>query len=224
MRVSRRRIIRFGGSAAGIAIVNLALAACGQEESEEDKALTGWTTGQNIGGQEVAAGQPGGVPDVRAQLGLKPGRLVIAEINFNDAASTVVIENRNTAQESLINWTLAANGSQWTIPGAIKLQPGESLMIGYGEGADSDFEVFMNGALDAPDPTSGELGLFTDSVDLTSWIYMHQYVQWGEPGQPLAPIAIEANLWTEGEAISVNAGGSISYDETLPGDGTFSAT
>ncbi len=223
MRVSRRRIVRFGGGAAGIALANLVLVACGEEDAAEDKTLTGWTTGQNIGGQEVAAGQPGGVPDVRAQLGLKPGRLVIAEITFNDASPTVTIENRNTAQESLINWTLAANGNQWTIPGAIRLQPGESLTIGYGEGTDSDFEVFMAGALDAPDPASGELALFTDSFDL-SWIYLHQYVQWGEVGQPLESVAVQGNLWTEGEAVTVNAGGSISYDETLPGDGTFTGT
>ena len=159
MRVSRRRIMRFGGGVAAVSMANLVLAACGEEESEEDKTLTGWTTGQNIGGQEVAAGQPGGVPDVRAQLGLKPGRLVIAEINFNDAASTVVIENRNTAQESLINWTLVANGNQWTIPGAIKLQPGESVTIGYGEGADEAFQVFMNGALGSPDPAGGRAGI-----------------------------------------------------------------
>ena len=217
--------MRFGGGAAGIAIANLALAACGdgEEEAEEDQTLTGWTTGQNIGGQEVAAGQPGGVPDVRAQLGLKPGRLVIAEINFNGDASTVVVENRNTAQESLINWTFAANGSQWTVPGAVKLQPGESVTISYGEGEDSDSEFFMNGALAPPDPASGELGLFTDSIDLT-WIYLHQYLQWGEPGQPLEPIAVQGNLWSEGDAVSVNPGGTITYDETLPGDGTFTGS
>ena len=220
MRIDRRRILRLGGGAAGFTAASLLLSACGEEGAEE-KTLTGWTTGQNIGGQEVSAGQPGGVPDERAVLGLKPGRLVIAEINFNDATSSVVIENRNTAQESLINWTLASNGNQWTIPGAVKLQPGESLTIGYGDGVDEGFQVFMNGALGSPDPASGELGLFTDSLDLSSWIYMHQYLQWGEPGQPLAPVAIEANLWAEGEVVTVSAGGSITYDETLPGDGTF---
>ena len=53
---------------------------------------------------------------------------------------------------------------------------------------------------------------------------MHQYLQWGEPGQPLEPVAIEANLWAEGEAVAVSAGGTITYDETLPGDGTFTGS
>ena len=229
MRLNRRRFLRFSSSVSGIACAGALLAACGDGDggatTPDQQGLQGWTEGQNLeGGQEVQQGQPGGVPDERAQLGLPPGRLVIISLSFEGPDSKIVIENRNTAQDTLFYWILAANGKQWEIPGVFKLQPGDQLTVGYGEGTDTESEVFMNGALDAPDPAGGELGLYNETTDLQDWTYMHQYIQWGAPGQPLAQVAIEGSLWEEGLAVEVADGQTITYDHSQPGQGTFSAS
>ena len=226
MRLSRRRFLGISTSAIGLFATGSLLAACGEEEAEgpRESTLEGWTEGLNIGGQEVQAGQPGGIPDERAQLGLPPGRLVIVSLSFEGPDSKIVIENRNTAQDTLFYWILAANGAQWEIPGVFKLQPGDTLTIGYGEGTDTETEVYMNGALGEPDPAGGELGLYNETDDLQDWTYMHQYLQWGTPGQPLAPVAIEGGLWEEGVAPEVAAGQTLVYDHSQPGQGTYSAS
>ena len=228
MQLSRRRFLGFSASALGLVSASALLAACGDggtSGAPAQSGLQGWTAGQNIeGGTEVRKGQPGGIPDARARLGLAAGRLVIASINFAGPDSKIVIENRNSAQDTMFYWTLAANGSEWEIPGNFKLQPGQILTVGYGPGINTETEVFMDGALAPPDPTAGELGLYNEAPDVLDWTYLHHYVQWGTAGQPLAKVAIEGELWEEGFAVDVSEGGTITYEGTQPGQGIFSAS
>ena len=224
MRLNRRRFLTLTGSALTAVAASTALAACGEVEAvdPEEAGLQGWTEGQNVaGGTEVSTGQPGGFPDERAVLGLQAGRLVIASIEFAGEDSKVVIENRNTAQDTMFYWTVAANGDQWEIPGNFKLQPGETFTIGYGAGTDSETAVFMNGALGTPDPAAGEFALYNEAPDLTDWTDMHHYVQWGETGQQIEPVAIEGAIWEEDVAVDVGASNLITFEGTQPGQGQF---
>ena len=228
MQLNRRRFLGFSASALGLVSASALFAACGEggtPSAPDQTGLQGWTEGQNIeGGTEVRVGQPGGFPDERARLGLAPGRLVIASVSFAGPDSRIVIENRNSAQDTMFYWTLAANGSEWEIPGIFKLKPGETLTVGYGPGTNTETEVFMDGALAPPDPAGGELGLYNEAPDVMDWTFLHHYVQWGTAGQPLAPVAIEGELWEEGFTVDVPEGSTITYEGTQPGQGTFSAS
>lgn len=164
------------------------------------------------GGQAVPTGLRLGAPSY-VQTSPPPGPLVITSVSFEGPDSEIVVENRGTVQKSLSHWILAANGKQWELPDSFTLQPGETLTIGYGGGADSEGVAYINGVLEEPDPAGGELGLYFESGDTEDRAAMRQYLQWGAPGQPLAQVAIEAGLWVEGLAVEITEGQILSYDQ-----------
>nr|WP_299000355.1 hypothetical protein [uncultured Allomuricauda sp.] len=81
--------------------------------------------------------------------------------------------------------------------GNVDLGPGEYLVIGY----------------DMPNEEGG-IGLYANNDGFGDAANIRSFVQWGAAGSPRENVAVEANLWTEGEYIEVveDADNSIAYD------------
>lgn len=220
MRTSRRRFVHLSAGIVGLGSIPV-LAACGGED--DPTAIQGWAS-SDVAGSEVQQGQPGGVPDVRAQVGLVPGVLVIAGIQFAGEDSFVRLINRNTAVMTMIGWQLCSRPSYWEIPD-IAMDPEQVFDIGFGSGVDADGKIFMNGGLPVPDPAAGELAFYTSTkFDRASAIF--HYVQWGKAVGGREEVAVKAELWEAGAFIDAGAladGGVLEYDGRVPGQGNWVA-
>jgi len=220
MRTSRRRFVHLSAGVVGVGSIPF-LSACGGED--DPTAIQGWAS-SDVAGSEVQQGQPGGVPDVRARVGLVPGVLVIAGIQFAGEDSFVRIINLNTAVMTMIGWQLCSQPSYWEIPD-IGMDPEQVLDIGFGSGVDVDGKIFMNGALPIPDPAAGELAFYTSTkFDRASAIF--HYVQWGKTIGGREEIAVKAELWEAGAFIDAGPladGGVLEYDGRVPGQGNWIA-
>ena len=221
MRTSRRRFAHLSAGVVGLAGVSV-LTACG-DDGGDATAIEGWAS-SNVVGTEVQQGQPGGSPDVRAQVGLLPGVLVIAGIQFAGEDSFVRIINRNTAVMTMIGWQLCMKPSYWEIPD-IAMEPEQVLDIGFGNGVDTDGKVFTNGALPVPDPAAGEVAFYTSTkFDRASAIF--HYVRWGEAGDGREEVAVKAEIWEAGASVDsgpLAGGGVLEYDGRVPGQGNWIA-
>ncbi|PRX57909.1 lamin tail domain-containing protein [Flagellimonas meridianipacifica] len=81
--------------------------------------------------------------------------------------------------------------------GNVDLAPGEYLVIGY----------------DMPNEEGG-IGLYANNDGFGDAANIRSFVQWGAAGSPRENVAVEANIWTEGEFIPVveDEDNSIVYD------------
>ncbi len=220
MRTSRRRFVHLSAGLVGVAGVPL-LTACGGED--DPTAIQGWAS-SDVAGSEVQQGQPGGVPDVRSQVGLVPGVLVISGIQFAGEDSFVRITNLNTAVMTMIGWQLCMRPSYWEIPD-ISMEPEQVLDVSLGSGGDTTGKVSANGALPNPDPAGGDLALYTSTkFDRASAIF--HYVQWGKAGGGREEVAVKAEIWEAGAFIDSGPladGGVLEYDGRVPGQGNWIA-
>ncbi len=220
MNESRRRFVQVSTGLIGAISVPL-LTACGGEE--DPTAIQGWASSE-IAGSEVAQGQPGGVPDVRAQVGLEPGVIIISALQFAGEDSFVRLINLNTADMTMIGWQLCSADEYWEIPD-ITMKPDQVLDIAFGGGTDSVEKNFMNGALSFPDPAGGELAFYaSNKFDRAS--SMIHYVEWGMAGGLREEVAEKAGVWEAGsfvDAAPLVDGGVLEYDGRIPGAGNWSA-
>lgn len=220
MHTSRRRFVQLGTGLFGALSVPL-LVACGGEK--DPTAIQGWAS-SDVAGSEVAQGQPGGVPDVRAQVGLVPGVIVISGLEFAGDDSFVRLTNLNTAKMTMIDWQLCSAGEYWAIPD-ITMEPEQVLDIGYGTGTNTVDKNFMNGALSTPDPAGGELAFYASTKFDRASAIVH-YVEWGVGGGKREDIAVKAGIWEAGafiDATPLAEGGVLEYDGRIPGQGSWAA-
>ncbi len=220
MRTPRRRFVHLATGLVAVTGIPL-LTACGGED--DPTAIQGWAS-SDVAGSEVQKGQPGGVPDVRSQVGLVPGVLVISGIQFSGEDSFVRLTNLNTAIMTMIGWQLCSDLAYWEIPD-IAMDPDQVLDVGFGAGTDTEGKVFTNGALPVPDPAGGEFAFYTSTkFDRPSAIF--HYVQWGKAGGPREEIAVKAGIWEAGafiDASPIADGGVLEYDGRVPGQGDWAA-
>lgn len=218
MGTSRRRFVHLSAGLVGVSGVSL-LTGCGGED--DPSAIQGWAS-SDVAGSEVQQGQPGGVPDVRSQVGLVPGVIVISGIQFAGEDSFVRLTNLNTAVMTMIDWQLCSDLSYWAIPD-LAMEPEQVLDVGFGSGTDAGGKVFANGALPIPDPAGGEFAFYTSTKFDRASAIVH-YVQWGKAGGPREEIAVKAGIWEAGAFVdsgSLAEGGVLEYDGRVPGQGNW---
>ncbi|WP_435624867.1 hypothetical protein [Flagellimonas sp.] len=72
---------------------------------------------------------------------------------------------------------------------------------------------FLTVAYEMPN-TEGGIGLYANNAGFGDPANIRSFVQWGAPGSPRENVAVDANIWTEGEYVEVvgSADNSIAYD------------
>ena len=154
------------------------------------------------------------VPSLQAEF-------VLSEVVFGDNGY-VVVRNVGGAIGNVEGYALCQRPNYLTLP-SIELAPFEVVWIAVGDGAglvstDVATVVQASGELGSFSPADGEMALYRSS-SFSEAEQIVSYVEWGRTGHGRSSVAVEAEIWTEGQFIEIpdDAFGVVSTKATPSG-------
>ncbi|MEN8113849.1 MAG: hypothetical protein ABFS21_05630 [Actinomycetota bacterium] len=141
---------------------------------------------------------------------------VLGDITFGDAA-TITVGNLGPDPGDLTGYWLAVHPYYLELPSTVLL-PGDAIIVSIAEDADPELVVTAAELLPQLDRASGEIGLYANG-DFGDPSAVIDYVEWGTTGHIRSAVAVEAGVWPEEAAITVDgsATGLVAEDRTKPG-------
>ena len=203
----------------------LVLSACsgGGESSDTDSGPTLEPTTPSPTTTVQSNDSVSTVPETTTTVITGNAKFVIGSVVFGEGG-TIEVGNLGPDAGDLTGFWIAIHPYYLEIPSVV-IAPGRAIIVSIAEDADPELVIPAAGLLPALKSGSGEIGLYS-SGGFGDPDAIIDYVEWGSTGHTRSSVAIQAGLWTEGDAVVTDASatGLTAGDRSEPGPQGWSPT